>query len=149
MTSNPIYHFFATPRSLGPLFLRLSLAAIFFYHGMRKTTGWFGGAGWESTVTSWTSPDGLNLPYILVMIVLALEVALSVSLLLGFLTRLSGLAVAFIMAGSLYLMQQGASFATIEYPLLVVAAGLALVFTGGGTLSFDRGISKALLPEVG
>ncbi len=53
------------------------------------------------------------------------------------------------MAGSLYLMQQGASFATIEYPLLVVAAGLALVFTGGGTLSFDRGISKALLPEVG
>jgi len=147
VTSNPIYSFFATPRSLGAFFLRMSLAAIFFYHGMRFTTGWFGGAGWESTVSAWTSASGL--PYFIIACVLWLEVILAVSLFLGFLTRLSGFAVAFIMAGSIFLMHQGITFAIVEYPLLVIAAGLALVSSGGGSLSIDRGISNALLPEVG
>jgi putative oxidoreductase len=149
VSNNPVYSFFATPGSFAPFFLRLALAAIFFYHGGQKTFGWFGGEGWNSTMALWTSPDGYNLPYVVVGFLLIAELAVSLGLLFGFLTRLAALAVVLIMAVVLIFVHGGTTFEAVEFPLVLLAAGLSLVITGGGYFSLDRAISVNLLPNVG
>jgi putative oxidoreductase len=147
--NNPIYNFFATPGSFAPFFLRLALAAVFFYHGVQKTFGWFGGQGWNSTMALWTSAEGYNLPYVIVAFLLVAELAVCLGLLFGFLTRLAALAVVFIMGAVLIFVHGGTTFEAVEFPLVLLAAGLSLVITGGGHFSLDRAISVNLLPNVG
>jgi putative oxidoreductase len=149
VSNNPIYSFFATPGSFAPFFLRLALAAVFFYHGVQKTFGWFGGAGWNNTMTLWTSSDGYNLPHFVVAFLLVAELAVCLGLLLGFLTRLAALAVVIIMGVVLIFVHGGTTFEAVEFPLVLLAAGLSLVITGGGHFSLDRAISVNLLPQVG
>ena len=149
VSSNPVYSFFATPGSLAPFFLRLALAAVSFYHGTQKTFGWFGGPGWNSTMTLWTSAENYNLPYVLVALLLVAELAVCLALLFGFLTRLAALAVVFIILAVLIFVHEGATFEAVEFPILLIAAGLSLMITGGGYFSVDRAISVNLLPQVG
>ncbi len=149
MSNNPVYSFFATPGSFAPFFLRLALAAVSFYHGMQNTFGWFGGPGWNSTIALWTSADSHNLPYFLVAFLLVAELAVCLALVLGFLTRLAALAVVLIMGGVLIFVYGGATFEAFQFPILLIAAGLSLMITGGGYLSVDRAISVNLLPQVG
>ena len=149
VSNNPVYSFFATPGSFGPFFLRLALAVIFFYHGVQKTLGWFGGDGWTRTTELWTSSEGYNLPYIIVAFLLIAELAVCLGLLFGFLTRLAALAVVIIMGIVLIFVHGGTTFEAVEFPLMLLAAGLSLVVTGGGYFSLDRAISVNLLPNVG
>ena len=149
MSNNPVYSFFATPGSFAPVFLRLALAAVSFYHGVQKTFGWFGGPGWNSTIALWTSPENYNLPYVVVALFLVTELAVCLALLFGFLTRLAALAVVFIMGGILIFVHEGSTFEAVEFPILLIAAGLSLMITGGGHFSVDRAISVNLLPQVG
>ena len=149
VSNNPVYSFFATPGSFAPFFLRLALAAVFFYHGLQKTLGWFGGPGWNSTTVLWTSADNYNLPYVLVAFLLVAELAVCLALLFGFLTRLAALAVVLIMGGVLIFVYEGSTFEAVEFPILLIAAGLSLMITGGGYFSLDRAISVNLLPHVG
>ena len=149
MSNNPVYSFFATPGSFAPFFLRLALAAVSFYHGVQKTFGWFGGPGWNSTIALWTSAENYNLPYVVVALLLVTELAVCLALLFGFLTRLAALAVVLIMGGILIFVQEGSTFEAVEFPILLIAAGLSLMITGGGHFSVDRAISVNLLPQVG
>ncbi len=150
VTKNPVYHFFHSPGNAGPLILRLVLSGIFFYHGTQKALGWFGGAGWQGTLEAWTSPTGFGLPIVLTSLVIVLELAICLALFFGFLTRFAGLGVVVVMTGALVMLgRPTAVFSVLEFPLLVWAAGLALVCLGGGALSIDRAISKNLLPIVG
>jgi putative oxidoreductase len=149
VSNNPVYSFFATRGSFAPFFLRLALAAIFFYHGVQKTFGWFGGDGWTGTMELWTSSEGYNLPYVLVAFLLIAELAVCLGLLFGFLTRLAALAVVIIMGVVLIFVHGGTTFEAVEFPLVLLAAGLSLVITGGGYFSLDRAISVNLLPNVG
>jgi putative oxidoreductase len=149
VSNNPVYSFFATPGSFGPFFLRLALAVIFFYHGVQKTLGWFGGDGWTRTTELWTSSEGYNLPYIIVAFLLIAELAVCLGLLFGFLTRLAALAVVIIMGIVLIFVHGGTTFEAVEFPLILLAAGLSLIATGGGYFSLDRAISVNLLPSVG
>ena len=149
VSNNPVYSFFATPGSFAPFFLRLALAAVSFYHGVQKTFGWFGGPGWYSTIALWTSPENYNLPYVVVALLLITELAICLALLFGFLTRLAALAVVLIMGGILIFVQEGSTFEAVEFPILLIAAGLSLMITGGGHFSVDRAISVNLLPQVG
>jgi putative oxidoreductase len=149
VSSNPVYSFFATPGSTAPLILRLALAAVFFYHGVQKTLGWFGGLGWNGTIELWTSADNYNLPYVVVAFLLVAELAICIALLLGFLTRLAALAVVLIMGGILIFVEEATTFDAIEFPILLIAAALSLMITGGGYFSMDRAISVNLLPQVG
>ena len=149
MSNNPIYSFFATPGSFAPFFLRLALAAVSFYHGAQKTFGWFGGPGWNSTIALWTSAENYNLPYLLVALLLVAELAVCLALLFGFLTRLAALAVVLIMGSILIFFLEGSNFEAVEFPILLIAAGLSLMITGGGYFSVDRAISVNLLPQVG
>jgi len=150
VTKNPVYHFFHSPGNVGPLILRLAIAGIFFYHGTQKALGWFGGAGWQGTVEAFASPTGFGLPVVLSSLVIVLELAICLSLFFGFLTRFAGLAVVVIMSGALLLLGRNATtFSDLEFPLIVWAAGLAIVCLGAGSLSLDRAISRNLLPVVG
>ena len=149
VSNNPVYSFFATPGSFAPFFLRLALAAVSFYHGVQKTFGWFGGPGWNNTIAVWTSAENYNLPYVVVALLLVTELAICLALLFGFLTRLAALAVVFIMGGILIFVHGGSTFEAVEFPILLIAAGLSLMITGGGHFSVDRAISVNLLPQVG
>lgn len=122
---------------------------MFFYHGVQKTFGWFGGPGWNNTIALWTSAENYNLPYVLVAFLLAAELAVCLALLLGFLTRLAAFAVVLIMAVALVLAYGGTTFEAVEFPIMLIAAGLSLMITGGGSFSVDRAISVNLLPQVG
>ncbi len=149
VSNNPVYSLFATPGSFAPFFLRLSVAAIFFFHGAQKAFGWFGGGGWHATMESWSSAEGPGLPAAVTVALIVAQLVVPMGLVLGFLTRLAALAVVVIMAGELYYVSGGATFDAVQLPLMILAAGLALLFIGGGHLSVDRGISKNLLPYVG
>jgi len=148
VTKNPVYYFFYTPGNAGPFILRLAVAMIFFYHGTQKALGWFGGAGWQGTLDSLTSTTGLSL--VLASVVIVLELAICLSLFFGFLTRLAAVGVVGIMSGALVTLgRHTMSFSDLELPLILWAAGLALLCLGGGVLSIDRAICKNLLPVVG
>lgn len=149
MSNNPVYSLFATPGSFAPFFLRMALAAVFFYHGSQKAFGWFGGDGWQATIELWAQAPGAHLPYVVMSVVIVAEVAAAIGLFLGFLTRLAGLSVFLIMGGALFYIHGGTTFDAVEYPLVLMAAGVALAFIGGGHLSVDRLISSNLLPVVG
>ena len=150
VSNNPVYHFFHTPGNAGPFVLRLATAMIFFYHGTQQALGWFGGAGWHSTIHTWTSAPGPCLPAILAPVVMVCELAICIALFLGFFTRLAGTGVVVIMSGALYMVGKSSPVLTdLELPLMLWAAGLALLFLGGGGLSIDRAISRNLLPVVG
>ena len=149
VSTNPVYAFFVTPKSLAPFFLRITLAVVFFYHGTQKAFGWFDGDGWQQTIALWNAAEGFRLPYFLAALLIIAELAVSLSLLLGFLTRLAALVVVVIMACALMFIYGGTTFEAVEYPLVLMAVGLALAFTGGGYLSMDRAISVNLLPQVG
>ena len=97
----------------------------------------------------WTSAENYNLPYVVVALFLVTELAVCLALLFGFLTRLAALAVVFIMGGILIFVHEGSTFEAVEFPILLIAAGLSLMITGGGHFSVDRAISVNLLPQVG
>ena len=149
MSRNPLYSLLATPAYAAPLYLRMALAAVFFYHGTQKAFGWFGGDGWSRTLALWSELDGVHLPGPIIAAIIVGELLIAASLFLGFFTRLGGLGVFFIMAGALYYVHGGTTFAAVEYPLVLMACGIALVCIGGGKFSVDRGISSNLLPGLG
>ncbi|CAN5626324.1 DoxX family protein [soil metagenome] len=149
MSSNPIYSLFATPGNLAPFLLRMALTSIFVYHGGREAFGWFGGDGWHHTIELQTSPDGMNLPYLVAVAAIVAQLGACLSLFFGFLTRLGGLVVAAVATATLLSMTKGVGFDGIEFYMLVLVTGLALAFIGGGLFSVDRTISNNLLPQVG
>lgn len=149
MSTNPVYALFATPKSFGPLILRLLLAAVFILHGGEKAFGWFGGAGWSATVLEWNNPEGLHLPVWISALVISLEIVAAAAFFLGFFTRLFALAIMVEMAGAIWFVHAAQGLSACEYPAALLAVALSLVFLGGGRLSLDRGISGQLLPAIG
>lgn len=148
VSNNPVYLFFHTPGNPGPLILRLTAAGIFFYHGMQKSFGWFGGPGWNATIATWS--ETLGLPFVLAATVIVAELLIAAALLFGFLTRLAALGVVAVMVGAIVVLARGSvGLMDFELPILLCAVGFALFFQGAGALSIDRAISRNLLPVFG
>ena len=146
-----VYRFFSTFDSFGPTLLRLLLTVVFAIHGLRATLGLLGGPGWGATLAHWTSPDGPNVPYALAAGILAAEMISAAGLLLGFLTRLAALgifAAAVVATTAAALQPSSSSVAGDEtgFILTLATVALSLMFMGGGRFSFDRAISRQLLP---
>ena len=146
-----VYRLLTTINSFAPTILRLMLAVIFTVHSGQKTIGWLGGAGWSGTLAHWTgqAPDGLHFPYGLAVAGILAEVCGAVGMLLGFLTRLAALGLLCVMATAVMFVHGPAGFFAprgYEYPLAMAAVALALICCGGGRLSLDRFLSRALLP---
>ena len=139
--------FFKSTDSVGPLILRLGLAITLFPHGAQKMLGWYGGNGFSGTMGFFTGT--LHIPMALAFLAIVIEFCGPIALLLGFCTRLAGLAiaahitVAAILGGHLangFFMnwfgnQKGEGY---EYHILMGTIGLALLFLGSGRCSLDR-----------
>jgi putative oxidoreductase len=111
--------------------------------------GWFGGGGFAPTLQFLT---GLGLPAALALLVILIEFFGAISLVSGFLARLSALGVIAVMLGAILKVhlphgffmnwsgtQPGEGF---EYHLLVVGMALAILLFGAGSASVDRSMSE-------
>ncbi len=140
----------ATPPSVAGLILRLGLAVVFFPHGAQKVLGWWGGNGFDQTMTHFTEQMGL--PYSVALLVVIAEFAGPIALVFGFLTRIAALGIACVMAGAAYMVhwqhgffmnwqgqQAGEGF---EYHILAFTIAFALVCHGAGALSLDRALAR-------
>jgi putative oxidoreductase len=147
-----VRRFFATEGNVSGTILRIALGAVMFPHGAQKLLGWFGGRGFEATVSGFAA--NFHIPEVLAVLVVLTESVGAVALILGFFTRLAALAVAVEMAGAVILVHLKFGFFMnwagtakgegFEFHLLAIAMGLALLIKGGGLWSVDRATAARL-----
>ena len=121
--------------------LRLALAAVFIAHGSQKVFGSFGGPGLREFVSGRPAP----FPFMEKGLWLWLGAAAFSELigggllLLGLLTRVAAFFLACTMFVALFAYHAPAFFAPkgFEYPMVLLAACLALLISGGGVASAD------------
>ena len=132
--------------SIVSLILRLVFGITFFAHGSQMVFGLFGGPGFSATIDQFQ--QGLGIPPMLAVLVMAAELLGSIGLLIGCLTRIAALGIIAVMVGAIQLVhwqhgffmnwhgnQTGEGF---EYHLLAISIALSLVILGGGRWSVDR-----------
>jgi putative oxidoreductase len=142
---------FRTEDSLPLLIVRLALGVVMLPHGLQKTLGLFGGAGFSGTMGMFTS-QGMPAP--LAILVITAESFGSLGLIVGLLTRVAGFGIGSVMLGAIAMVhwqhgffmnwfgkQAGEGF---EYHILALGMALALLVGGGGKASLDRAISESL-----
>jgi putative oxidoreductase len=125
---------------------RWVLAIIFFGHGMQKAFGWFGGMGFERSLTFFE--DTMSIPPALTILLIFTELTAAAGLVLGLITRVAafGLLVVMIVAPfanhlypRFFMNWSGTRGGEgYEYHLLAIALLLGLVVRGGGAWSLDR-----------
>jgi putative oxidoreductase len=138
-----------TDDDAGMLIVRLTLGIVMFPHGAQKLLGWFGGAGFAATLKGMT---GMGLPAAVVILVIAVEFLGSLSLIFGFLGRVSALGFIGLMLGAIFMVHLPNGFFMnwmgsqkgegIEYHILVIGMALAILIKGSGSLSVDRSMSE-------
>lgn len=123
---------------LGKLMLRLAIGGFMLFHGIAKAKS---GIDFMPAML-----EARGLPGAMAYGAYVGEIVAPVLILLGLLTRFSGLLIAFTMAIAVYvahpdkvfsLTEQGAS--AVELNALYFLGGLALLFLGPGRLSVSRG----------
>lgn len=140
-----------TDNTLSTALLRVALGAVFFPHGAQKVLGWFGGYGFSGTMGFMTGT--LHIPAAFAFLAIAAEFAGALGLIVGLGTRVAALGIASVMAVAITMHAQYGFFMNwtgaqkgegIEYHILALAVALALIIRGGGKLSADTAIAKAL-----
>ena len=130
--------------SIGLLLLRVPIGIIFMAHGAQKLFGWFGGDGLEGVIAQMAS---LNIEPALffALVVTCTELFGGLMLVVGFITRLAALGLAIDMIVAIIkvhfphgLLEPGG----YQFPLALVAACVALLFTGPGSLAIDCLITR-------
>jgi putative oxidoreductase len=138
-----------TDGSATALIARLALGLVMFPHGAQKVLGWFGGYGFEGTMGFLTGQVGL--PWVVALLVLAIEFLGSIALIVGAAGRLAALGIVAVMTGAIatshvangFFMnwsgqQPGEGF---EYHLLAIALAAVVLVAGSGKASVDRAIA--------
>lgn len=128
------------------LFLRITLAIVFFPHGAQMLFGWFGGGGFTATMSYMTENAGL--PWIAGLTVILLQSLGSIALALGIFSRFLALSFIFVLIGMIvtshldhgffmnwYGTQAGEGY---EFHLLALGMSMALVVGGGGKYALSR-----------
>jgi putative oxidoreductase len=147
---------FNTNNSWSPAILRILLGLVLLGHGTQKLLGWFGGYGFEGTMSFFTQTVGL--PWVIGLLVIIIEFFGSLSLILGFATRLWSFSMAILFVGIAYTThlqngffinwfdnQKGEGY---EFFLLAIAISTSLVITGSGKYSIDGLIMKTLFKPI-
>lgn len=136
-----------TDAGWGALILRVPVGLILAAHGAQKLFGWFGGYGLEAT-GQWMASIGLVPGLLMAFLAGAAEFFGGLALALGLLTRPAALVNAVAMAVATFVvhLENGLFMSNngYEYALILLAASLALMVSGGGKLSADRAISQRL-----
>ena len=138
--------FFATEDTIAPLVIRVMLGVIMLPHGAQKALGMFGGGGFAATMKGMS--QGMGIPSIVVLLIIASEFLGSMGLILGVATRFCAFGTFSIMTGAIFMVhlpngffmnwfgnQAGEGF---EYHLLAIGMAVALMIAGGGKWSVDR-----------
>ena len=129
------------------LALRVPLGIIFAAHGAQKLFGWFGGYGLEGT-GQWMASIGLEPGYLMALMAGSAEFFGGLFLLIGLLTRPTAAVLAITMvvaifsthiSNGLFMSNNG-----YEFALALLAGVVALALSGGGRLSADQALVKAL-----
>ena len=120
---------------IGLTILRVTTGAIFVAHGAQKLFV-YGFAG----VSGAFQGMGIPFPAIAGPLTGLVEFLAGLALVVGLLTRLAGVGLAITMLGAIAFVHLAAGFFAptgFEYPLALLAATLALAFTGAGRFSLD------------
>jgi putative oxidoreductase len=117
-----------------------------FAHGAQKMLGWFGGAGFRGTIGFFK--EQMNIPAAVACVIIVAEFFGSISLLLGFFTRVAALLIAVLMLFAIILVHVPFGFFAnwfgnkpgegFEYHLLVIALCIVLFVRGAGAFSLDQ-----------
>ena len=133
----------ATTATWVPLPLRLALGGVFLAHGAQKVLGSFSGPG-LAKFTSFPAPYPFMRPAWLWMGMAAFgEFIGAILVLLGLLTRLGAFLIFCTMLVAVVGVHWPAFFNPkgMEYPLMLLAAALALIISGGGMASVDLALT--------
>ena len=129
--------------SIGLAVLRVAVAAVFINHGRQKLFV-YGFAG----VTGAFTQMGVPFPGVMGPLIGLLEFFGGIALVVGFLTRLLGVAFALDMLGAILLVQLKKGFSGYELEFLLLGASVALFLTGGGRFSVDAFLAGRVKPSV-
>lgn len=139
-----IHRILSTDNGAGALALRVPVGIIFAAHGAQKLFGWFGGYGLEGTGQFFASV-GLNPGYLMALLAGAAEFFGGLALVLGLLVRPAAAALALAMLVAIFAVHWSQGFFMsnngYEYALALLAASLALLFSGGGRYSVDAALA--------
>lgn len=128
-------------RDYAPLVLRVVTGVIFAAHGLQKLND-FGVAG----VTGMLTGMGFPAPALMAVLLIAAELVGGIMLIVGFLTRWAAksLVIVSVIALVVVHLPNGFFMSTggYEYILMLLAACVSLVLSGGGKWSLDRIIWK-------
>jgi putative oxidoreductase len=134
---------------IGLLILRLVLGIVFAAHGAQKLFGAFGGGGLKGT-TDWMVGMGLRPAWFWALVAGISEFGGGVLLALGFLSPLGALGIVAAMLVAIVKVHWQKGFwntkGGFEYPLIILAAALALALLGPGAFSLDAALGISL-PE--
>ncbi len=115
--------------------LRASIGVIFIVHGFGK----FGNPGFGGWIASMGIPAEMQIPIALA------EFVPGILLLIGVLTRISGVILSIVMLGAIFLVK-GASSLTgeggYELDLILLAASLVVIVSGPGKVSVSHLVKK-------
>ena len=142
----------ATDGSPAQTALRLGLALVMFPHGAQKLFGWFGGFGFEGTMSYMTGAIGA--PWVLAFLAIVAESLGPIALALGLFGRVAAFGIANVMIAAVatthlthgFFMDWNGTMAGegFEYHLLVLAITVALILRGSGAGSLDQRIASRL-----
>ena len=117
--------------------LRVIVGMVFLVHGLQKLFV-FGFSGFAGNLEGM----GVPLPTFFAVIVTLVEVLGGLALILGLFTRLAAIPLAIDMAVAILLVHLPNGFFTMsngyEFPLVMLAASVALALAGAGEASLDR-----------
>lgn len=127
-------------RGYAPTVLRVVTGIIFALHGLQKLEGGL------PQVAGMLDGMGFPMPFVLAVLLIAAELGGGVLLILGLLTRASAKVLAFVAIVALFTvhLKNGFFMATggYEFILLLLAASVSLMLSGGGKLSLDSKLAK-------
>lgn len=137
------------------LFLRIVAAIAIFPHGAQKLLGWFGGAGLQATLNSFSAYLGIP-SYLAILAVLAESLG-ALLLVLGLFSRVSafGLAVTMVVAvfsahihNGFFMNWSGtAKGEGFEYHFIYFAIVMVIAVKGAGAFAMDSLLSKKTADE--
>ena len=135
------------PTDLAVLILRLAIGAVIFGHGAQKLFGWWGGPGLAGATAMFGGHLRLRPAGFWALVGSLSEVAGGVLLMLGLLGPAGPVAVvaAMLMALTVHWPKFWSQEGGIEYPLVLLIAGLALGVAGPGAYSVDAALGWQLV----
>jgi putative oxidoreductase len=139
----------ATSNDVTFTILRVVLGVVFFAHGAQRMLGWFGGAGFHSTMATFAQT---GMPAPIAFLIISAQFFCGLGLMVGLLTRIASLGVAGLMIGAIFMVHLPYGFFMnwtgtqkgegIEFHLLALAMAAALLLRGAGAFSMDRSLTK-------